>query len=74
MNDPRTRKPVDFWFDPVCPWTWLTSRWILEVEKARSLAITWHVLSLAVLNEARLDEMPAANRDLMGQAWARSGF
>jgi len=70
MNDSPTRTPVDFWFDPVCPWTWLTSRWILEVEKARSLAITWHVLSLAVLNEARLDEMPPANRDLMGQAWA----
>jgi hypothetical protein len=70
MKDSRTRMPVDFWFDPVCPWTWLTSRWILEVEKARSLAITWHVLSLAVLNEGRLDEMPAANRDLMGQAWA----
>jgi hypothetical protein len=70
MNDLRTRTPVDFWFDPVCPWTWLTSRWILEVQKARSLAITWHVMSLAILNEARLDEMPPANRDLMGQAWA----
>jgi hypothetical protein len=70
MNDLCTRMPVDFWFDPVCPWTWLTSRWILEVQRARALAITWHVMSLAILNESRLDEMPAANRDLMGQAWA----
>jgi hypothetical protein len=70
MTGPRTRKPVDFWFDPVCPWTWLTSRWILEVERARPLAITWHVMSLAVLNEGRLDELSEANRELMGQAWA----
>jgi hypothetical protein len=70
MKNSRLRMPVDFWFDPVCPWTWLTSRWILEVEKARPLAITWHVLSLAVLNEGRLDQLSEANRELMGQAWA----
>jgi hypothetical protein len=70
MKDSGNRMPVDFWFDPVCPWTWLTSRWILEVQKARSLVITWHVMSLAILNEKRLDELPEANRDLMGQAWA----
>jgi DSBA-like thioredoxin domain len=70
MNDSRISMPVDFWFDPVCPWTWLTSRWILEVQKTRPLAVTWHVMSLAILNESRLDEMPPANRDLMGQAWA----
>ena len=62
--------PIDFWFDPVCPWTWLTSRWILQVEKARSLAITWHVMSPAILNEKRLDELPEANRHLMRAAWA----
>jgi hypothetical protein len=70
MKDSSTSLPVDFWFDPICPWTWLTSRWILEVEKARPITITWHVMSLAVLNEGRLEQLPEANRTLMGQAWA----
>jgi hypothetical protein len=70
MTDPCTHLPVDFWFDPVCPWTWLTSRWILEVEKARPLAITWHVMSLAILNEGHLNELSEANRELMGLARA----
>jgi protein-disulfide isomerase-like protein with CxxC motif len=61
---------VDFWFDPVCPWTWLTSRWMLEVRKTRQVDITWHVMSLAVLNEGRLDQLPPQNRELMRQAWA----
>jgi 2-hydroxychromene-2-carboxylate isomerase len=69
MNNSRTTT-VDFWFDPVCPWTWLTSRWMLEVQKARPVQVTWHVMSLAVLNEARLDQLPPHNRELMGQAWA----
>ncbi|NEW69002.1 mycothiol-dependent nitroreductase Rv2466c family protein [Streptomyces rhizosphaericus] len=62
--------PVDFWFDPVCPWTWLTSRWMLEVRKTRPVDITWHVMSLAVLNETRLEELPEHIRDLMDRAWA----
>ena len=61
---------VDFWFDPVCPWTWLTSRWILEVRRQRPLDITWHVMSLAVLNEHRVDELAPRIRDLMSNAWA----
>lgn len=69
MNDARP-KAVDFWFDPVCPWTWLTSRWMLEVRKTRQVDITWHVMSLAVLNEGRLDQLPPQNRELMGKAWA----
>lgn len=70
MNSSATPTPVDFWFDSVCPWTWLTSRWILEVAKARPIRITWHVMSLAVLNEQHLDELPEQNRVLMLQAWA----
>jgi hypothetical protein len=42
---------VHFWFDPSCPWAWMTSRWVDEVARQRELAVTWHVMSLAVLNE-----------------------
>lgn len=45
--------PVDFWFDPSCPWAWMASRWVDEVARARDLDVSWHVMSLAVLNEDR---------------------
>ncbi|WP_022881013.1 mycothiol-dependent nitroreductase Rv2466c family protein [Gryllotalpicola ginsengisoli] len=42
---------VDFWFDPSCPWAWMASRWVDEVSAHRDLEVTWHIMSLAVLNE-----------------------
>ena len=49
MTDETTR--VDFWFDPSCPWAWMTSRWVDEVSSHRELDVSWHIMSLAILNE-----------------------
>ncbi len=60
--------PVDFWFDPLCPWAWITSRWMLEVQQVRPVEVTWHVMSLAVLNEGKTD-LPEQYADFLATAW-----
>ena len=48
--DMQEREDTQFWFDPLCPWAWITSRWMLEVEKVRPVTVDWRVMSLAYLN------------------------
>ncbi|MFT4265199.1 MAG: DsbA family protein [Nocardioides sp.] len=58
---------ADFWFDPACPFAWITSRWILEVEKVRDVQVTWHIMSLAYLNQDK--DIPDDYRAFLSTAW-----
>jgi len=67
MNDTTERTPVDFWFDPFCPWAWMSSRWLLEVEKVRPIKASFHVMSLAYLNQDK--DIPDDYRKALEPAW-----
>jgi len=59
---------VDFWFDPICPWAWIASRWMIEVAELRPVRPRWHVMSLSVLNEGKPD-LPERYQELLSTGW-----
>jgi hypothetical protein len=61
------KKEAEFWFDPLCPWAWMTSRWILEVEKVRDIEVRWNLFNLAYLN--RNKEVPEDYKAKLINSW-----
>jgi 2-hydroxychromene-2-carboxylate isomerase len=59
---------AEFWFDPACPFAWITSRWMLEVQKVRDVHVEWHVMSLAYLNQNK-DDISDDYREFLATAW-----
>lgn len=66
-SQPAVRPTADFWFDPICPWAWISSRWMLEVVQVRDVEVRWHVMSLSYLNADR--DLPPDYQQLMDAAW-----
>jgi 2-hydroxychromene-2-carboxylate isomerase len=67
ISPPSSRSVAEFWFDPLCPWAWMTSRWMTEVERVRPVDVTWSVMSLSVLNEGR--DLPDDYRAMLDRGW-----
>ena len=62
------RTVAHFWFDPLCPWAWISSRWLLNAAEVRDIDVQWHIMSLAYLNAGR-DELPEEYKELLSKAW-----
>jgi 2-hydroxychromene-2-carboxylate isomerase len=67
MRTHDSRERADFWFDPRCPFAWITSRWMLEVVQVRPVDVEWHVMSLAYLNEEK--QVSDSYRESLRTAW-----
>lgn len=66
-KDSTQKEGVDFWFDPLCPFAWITSRWMLEVEQVRDVETTFHVMSLSVLNADK--DVSQDYKDMIDRGW-----
>ena len=69
--DAQDREDMQFWFDPLCPWAWITSRWMLEVEKVRPVRVDWRIMSLAYLNLVQHEGKGLSEeyQERMSKAW-----
>lgn len=69
MTNSASENPThaEMWFDPLCPWAWMTSRWLINAAEVRNLEITWSVMSLSVLNEGR--DLPEGYRAMLDAGW-----
>jgi 2-hydroxychromene-2-carboxylate isomerase len=61
------KQKAGFWFDPLCPWAWMTSRWILEVEKVRDIEVEWNLFNLAYLNRDK--DVSAEYKEKLVKSW-----
>ena len=68
------KQHVDFWFDPLCPWAWMTSRWMEEVVRIRDVDVDWKIISLGILNEADNPGQGRIFADFCGRVFEITGL